>query len=499
MMRFAIFAAVSSKPQAAKDKISLPDQIALCRKDGLSRGWHETAGPFVVPGITRTRWVNLRDAETNIPALKQMLDSAQRHEFDVLILYHNNRLRELLDPVDKTLAAYGVQMTSHTSWTEPQPPDEYDPLTDAGRNVRFVEGYTSSAEINELRRRHRKGMKGRTELGYPPSNIRYGYRKPPGAERDSKAIPIPNPITAPVVIRIKDLFLKGSSLWQIADTLTADQVPTPSGNTRWTDVIVRTILKSRFYGGEITYGKSHRTTDPRNGTLKIIWNPPSKYITAKGLHTPLWDAATQKRIDAEWERRTTNYSGKRTQRLSNLLYCGVCGARCYVAYPGGYSEDSRRWACSAEYTHVNRKDSELLPSFIDELVDLIARIEDIPLPIPTYTGGIDPQDTIAELRSRKARLTEAYLSRAMDLEEYTEQKTLIERDLQKEEQKQTASLHSRQRHLERTQTIRSFQTILNRIPSYITNAPAQEVNAQLRTFIQKIIITPAAITIELIP
>ena len=99
MIRFAIFAAVSTRPQAAADKISLPEQIKLCRNAGKSHQWKETAGPFIIPGETRTQWINLRDAEEQITnpdgthPLRDLLDAAKRREYDVLILYHYNRLR----------------------------------------------------------------------------------------------------------------------------------------------------------------------------------------------------------------------------------------------------------------------------------------------------------------------------------------------------------------------------------------------------------------------
>lgn len=500
MIRYAIFAAVSSKPQAAEDKISLPEQIRLCTQDAASRGWLQTAGPFIVPGHTRTRYINLRDAEQNIPALKDMLDAASRRDFDILLLYHYNRLRELLDPVAKTLQAYGIQLTAHTSWTEPQPPETYDPLSDIGTTLRFASSFTSAAEITEFRRRYRQGMPARILKGLNKGKIPYGYRKPPGHEYDRKAIVEPHPLHAPTVITIKDLFLQGQSLWQIAHTLNAKNIPSPRGKT-WTDVKIRVILKNTFYSGQVFFGKTRIITDPRTDKTRRIPAPPETVTTAKGLHSPLWDAPTQQRIEDEFKKRGKKYAGIRTHRLSHLLYCGTCGSRCWVQYPGGNAKDStRQWTCSKDSTHVTRKDTQLLPAFVDELTRLLTRAQAAPIPQADTTPeqSATQQNTINELNARLQRIQEAYEANAMTLPEYTTRKTQLKEQLTQAQAQLQHIQNHQHRTAQRLQIIGGFQGILKKIPAYLTQAPPQEVNTQLRAFIHKIIITPTTVTIELI-
>jgi DNA invertase Pin-like site-specific DNA recombinase len=491
MIRFAIFAAVSTKPQASKDKVSLTDQVKFCRQDGLNHGWKETAGPFIVPGHTRTRYINLRDAETAIPQLRDMLDAAQRKEFDVLIVYHYNRLRSLLDAVDKTLQSYGVQLTSHTAWTEPQDPTTYDPLSDVGKTIRFASGFTSEAEITEFRRRYKMGMPGRILKGLHKGGIPFGYRKPPGHEL--------HPIHAPIVTRIKDLFLSGRSLWQIANTLNDDNITTARGS-RWTDVNVRVILKNRFYSGEVSFGKTRIITDPRTDTARRVPNDPEKIVTAQGLHPPLWDPSTQNAIDAEFKKRGINYSGIRTHRLSNLLYCGVCGARVWVFYHGGRAVDKyRRWVCSKDINHVNIKETILLPRFIDELTDTLQHASNAPIPTRDNTQLIDQtKRTIEDLNKRLRRNHEAFEAGAMDIPEYTKRKTELKSLIKTEETKLHQLTDNQDQAAVRLQVIGGFIGILSKIPKYLTEADPQDVNNQLRGFIQKIIITPEDVKIELI-
>lgn len=512
MIRYAIFAAVSTKPQAADGKTSLEDQITLSRQDALTRRWKETAGPFIVKGEPRTRWVNLRDAEDQIVnpdgtrPLKEMLDAASRREFDVLIVYHYNRMRDLLEPVARTLQAYGIQMTSHSQWTEPQNPASYDPLLDTGFHIRFATGFASQSEIMEIRRRVKQGTAGRIRQGYPQSSPPYGYRTPPRQKPKDKVIPVIDPVTSAVVIRIKDLFFQGHSIWQICLALTKDKIKTPSGKTNWSDTMVRDILINRFYCGKIQHGITRRVLDPRTGKITIVRNPPSRITTVKGLHTPLWDMPTQHRIEAELKRRGKNYSGIRTQRLSNLLYCGVCGARVHVAYTGGGAytgahDHNRQWLCSQDRNHVNRTDTELLYSFIKELQRFLSHAQAAPISQPDSSperSEAKTKDTIQEINRRLQRNQEAYEAGAMTLAEYATRKEELQAIIQKEQNKAEDLRTAQARAIQRQQTIKDFQAIIQKIPRYITKAPAQEVNTHLRSIIQKIIITPTSVTIELI-
>ena len=493
MIRFAIWAAVSSKPQAAEDKVSIPDQIRTCRQDGTSRGWQET-GLYAVLGESRTRWINLRDAEDAITnpdgarPLHEMLNAAQRRDFDILLLYHYNRFRELLDPVAQTLSAYGVQLVSHCQWVEPQHPDPYDPLSDIGNTVRFASGFTSRAEIVEFRRRFKVGMPARILRGLPKGTIPYGYRKPPGRETDRKAIPIADPAKSRVVLHIKDLFLAGRSLWQIAHQLNHEGLRTPR-DREWSDMTVRLILKRRFYAGEVSFGHTRSVLDPRNGSVKSVENDPARVVTAKGLHEPLWDMATQSQIEAEFKRRGgRGYAGIKTQRLSHLLYCGICGARCWVGYPGGYSDAHRRWVCSVDMSHVKFKDNILVPRVVEELKErMIDHKDGIRLPAAADTGP-QTEASIVDLQARKTRLVDALEAGALDPATYAARVKPIDKHIAQLTKDLAEASRTSDLARGRQAAFEALARTIKTTPDYLLHAPAQEVNTQLCQLIEKIII-----------
>jgi DNA invertase Pin-like site-specific DNA recombinase len=68
-VRAAIYARVSTKPQAGEDKVSIPDQLRECRKFIQKEDWH-CAGEFIDPGISANT--------IERPGLKELFSSLVR-------------------------------------------------------------------------------------------------------------------------------------------------------------------------------------------------------------------------------------------------------------------------------------------------------------------------------------------------------------------------------------------------------------------------------------
>lgn len=500
-LRYAVWTAVSSASQAKgwdkptedkelSDKDSLAEQERRSRAAGKAKGWRDTGLVYIVPGESRTRYVDLGVAERAIPALKQMLDAAERHEFDVLILYDYNRLRDLLEPVAKTLTSYGVYLYSVNQPTDP------DDENDSASIMQFAAGFTSRAEIAGLKRKYRIGMPLRiTQKGLPQGRIRYGYKKPPGHELDPNAIPEQDPAKAAIVIQIKDLFLSGKSLWQIANHLNAQNIPTPGGGKRWTDVVTRHVMTSRFYCGEIQFGLERRHVDPRSGRVTVVANPPSRVVVGQGKHVPLWDKTTQARIDAEFKRRGRKYTGKRTHRLSNLLYCGICGSRVYVKYTGGrYTEDGRLWECKDDNSHVRIPDAVLLERVVDVLIPLLLNVKNIKIPSPEIDTA-QLTATLEDLEARKGRLLDLYEDGKIPMPEYNRRVMSLDLRVMEAQERLANTANAMERHMER---VAALDGLAGKSPEYWRNGPEQDINTNLCHILERITITPDSMVLKLL-
>lgn len=177
-----------------------------------------------------------------------------------------------------------------------------------------------------------KALNGEYTGGYPA----YGYMKDPLDHHH--LIPSEH---APIVQRMFQMALKGTSCFHIAKTLETEQVPTPRAylmneygkyiaNDRvkhpyaWAKGTVYRILSNPIYLGKLV---SLRYQTKSFKDKRIVPRPESDWITVDDTHEPLVDQATfdtvQERIKikqpATWENSNNIFRG--------LMICGGCNTR----------------------------------------------------------------------------------------------------------------------------------------------------------------------------
>src|SRR5512145_441926 len=124
-LRFARWAAVSTREQLRPGKFSIPNQLEKTLAAATSCGWVETAGPFIVEGQSRENHIDLGEAEQEILPLRQMIQAARMRQFDILVAAETDRFRSLLIQVFRRLAQFHVQLYFLNLPIDPVPPDEY--------------------------------------------------------------------------------------------------------------------------------------------------------------------------------------------------------------------------------------------------------------------------------------------------------------------------------------------------------------------------------------
>ena len=479
-MRYSVWAAVSTQAQATDDKESLTEQIKKCRAIASARGWIETEKPFIVPGESRTRWVNLRDAEIEIPELRRMLESAKVHRFDVLMIYDYNRLRDLLDPVAKTLASYGVQIYSANQPVEPIPAEEFNPYaTDSEQMMRGMSQIISRWQIADLRRKYRYGVPARVRKGLYGLKIPYGYRKAPGREGDRNAVPVQDEKQAQAVITIKNLFLSGMPYREIQKHLNEHGHPTATG-VPWARTTIRKILANPFYAGKVYFGRVRAVRDPRGNTISIVRNPNP--LIMDGKHQPLYSWEEYLAILNEFENRgrfpfTTLYA------FSGLLKCSICGGR--------IRHKRTHWRCLKDHVKLSEiKAMEILPPAIQEA---LTRADKLPRPRVSMP---DHSAQIAEIERaiiKVQRLTEREIYSEDEAEKrIKELKAQAEKILHGEDQQQKEVVSQNAFYATLT-NIRELP-----IAEWIIGDDPETVNPILLRLIRHIEITPThGVTVEL--
>lgn len=496
-IRYAIWAAVSTDRQAEEDKISLPDQESRCRAIANSKGWQETCLPYVVPGETRTAYINLRDAEDAIPQLRQMLWDAERGKFDVLVLYDYNRLRELLDPVARTLAAYRVQIYSVTQQVEPQSPENFNIYrADSAWMMQYLSSIISRAQIYDLRRKYEIGMPARVQnRGLPAISIPFGYRKPPGKEKDRAAIPVKDPVTSLIVIKFKDLLFQGRSLNQLVDFANGTGIKSPMGKL-WTAQTIREILRNPFYAGYNRWGLSKNFTDPRTG--KSIRNRnvnPEDIIVQRGHHQPLWDDDTHAAIICELDRRGNHYRGKIATQLSRLLACAACSSPLWMHHNGSRDEPDRAiWRCS-KCKNANIHHSQAIRQTTAIIQNEIANNPSIQPPAERPPASSTLQTTaVNKLIRQRDRLVDLYQDEALTKEEYVVRRRELDAQITHAQAELNDITSRAARAAERINHLRKLDTLVEGISNWMENEDPQIVNRTLTILVEKFIVEGEKIT-----
>ena len=486
-MRFARWAAVSTREQTRKD--SLPNQLEHTLQAGLEKGWVEAAGPFIVEGQSRQKYIQLYQAETEIAAMREMLDAARSGQFDILLMTEFDRLRVLLDQVFRTLASYKVQLYSLAQPIEPVPPAEYTiHKADTALMLIAMAQTASSLEISRTRRKWFENMPRRvTERGLPATSIAYGYRKPLGRETDRQAVPEQDPDLVPHLIKIKDLLLAGRSTSELVAYLVKQRLAPPKSDI-WHKQTVRDILKNPFYAGTVRFGASRVVLDPKTDSRKRDrFIPSEKILTARGRHVPLWDEPTHQRILLEFKRRSrATYRGVRNTRFTGLVKCGRCGSSMWHN-KNGPGRFLNIWRCSAKHCRQTIPDIVL----VEEIGKALDPILSAYMPSPSQRKDSRKEtykDDINTLKRQLERLETAYLAGQFDLDRYAIRKRQIDRKLSDLRQ---AEVLQKQQDAEHAALLASIDEMkqTSHFVTWLETAPAREVSRGLHLILEKIVVT----------
>lgn len=474
--RFVIFAAVSTKDQAADDRDSIPHQIKRAREIAERRGWVQACDPLIVPGQSRSIDF-LHEAIEEISAIRELIGLARQGEVDLVIVRDYDRLartRTLLTQISSYLSRCKIQIYAVDKPVEPVLPDD---LNRRGRGVQSaamieaLAGLEAEGEISRIAARHHFGMNSAMRDGrWAHSKVIYGYtRQAPHSTEDNPIytdVPLIVPAEVAIVRRIEKMYMEqGMGGAAIARKLNREGVPSPGGS-QWQGSTVLYILKSPFYCGYVTWGLTRRTTvfDADKGgfvnrampapiveslteqlghkpTVFDLLRHPDKlaeqdvYIS-EGLHEPVRSVEFQKALYAEIERRRSmggraaSTKGK-PYLFTGILFCGYCGAR-MVAIA---RRNTVYYACRAhragQMCSNKRRPKER--DIYDLCKQIIERVASDPQAIEDYIAGQADRDVWAleseresvanaleGLGERRQRWNDAYEAGVIDMDTYSD-------------------------------------------------------------------------------
>ena len=390
-----LYMRVSTEDQA-REGFSLPEQKerleAYCKFKGfVIKDYYTDAGISAKPGNYRPEFERLKEdikskKINTIIALKQ--DRITRSIFDW------EELMRFLEENDAYLDCVN---------------DDINTTNANGKMVSRILMSVSQQEIERTSERTKVGLAGAIKQGHIPHQAPLGYK------HENKKLVIDH-LTKDVVIRIFELYHKGMSYQKISTLFNKEQV---LGKTNWRDSSIVAILENEIYKGDFVHGK--RTKHP------TYYENVVEPIVSKEM----WEECqVQKKKNSKSYQRTLTYlflqklrcpkcnrilGGKATQKKNGNIYYYY------------YCHDCK----------INFKESlveEYFNDFVNELVEYDSVVNQFFLPMIKQKFD-EPQEElkkdINKQNDKLERITRAYINGVFSLEEYNDERKLVESALEK--------------------------------------------------------------------
>ena len=390
-----LYMRVSTEDQA-REGFSLPEQKerleAYCKFKGfVIKDYYTDAGISAKTGNYRPEFERLKEDITSkkintIIALKQ--DRITRSIFDW------EELMRFLEENDAYLDCVN---------------DDINTTNANGKMVSRILMSVSQQEIERTSERTKVGLAGAIKQGHIPHQAPLGYK------HENKKLVIDH-LTKDVVIRIFELYHKGMSYQKISTLFNKEQV---LGKTNWRDSSIVAILENEIYKGDFVHGK--RTKHP------TYYENVVEPIVSKEM----WEECqVQKKKNSKSYQRTLTYlflqklrcpkcnrilGGKATQKKNGNIYYYY------------YCHDCK----------INFKESlveEYFNDFVNELVEYDSVVNQFFLPMIKQKFD-EPQEElkkdINKQKDKLERIKRAYINGVFNLEEYNDERKLVESSLEK--------------------------------------------------------------------
>lgn len=452
-MKAALYARVSTDEQA-EEGFSISAQVnqlqEYCNKNNI-----EVYTAYVDEGVS----AKFSD-ENKRPQFNQMIKDAEKNLFNIILVHKYDRFArnvELSQKIKRQLKKANVNVISMS-----------EPIEDSPIGF-FQEGILellAEYYIRNLAAESKKGHIERASQGYHNGSVPYGYK----VDHNHPAKMSINEEQANIIRLIYDMYVnKGYGSTKIAITLKKMNLPAACGDN-WAHYTVNRILKNVKYAGKISY-------------LDGIYD---------GKHDPIIDMETfeltQRYIkDRTWKREPRGVNFQK-HFLLGLLRCGECkkafsilSAKSKKNKYGIRNDKKFNYYRCNNYGHLDsvnrctnnkRYNAEQFEPYI------INYLKEIMSELPTEIQIKQKVDIIQILKDRKNKILaelnrakKAYLAGVFTLEEYTDIKNNLDKEL-KETNKPTET---------------NREAFKDKIKTILDEFEAAETPPEKRTVLKKII------------
>ena len=282
-LRVAAYCRVSTEQE--EQESSFENQVAYYTDLIQSNPEWEFAGIFADRGISGTK-------DTIRPEFMKMIEHCQRHKIDLIFTTSD--------------VSSEIYLTWFSAFAQAESESISQNVT-MGKRRQYKEGHFAFRYKNFL-----------------------GYR--PGENGEPEI----DPEQATIVSRIFFAFLSGDTPEQIAKSLEADHIPSPTGKPTWSKTTIRNMLQNEKYAGDVLLQKTYTADFLEKKVKKNRGEVKQYYITDnhpaiiprdifQEVQLEIARRSSKRKVSC---RRTKSGRGKYTSKyaLSERTVCGECGA-----------------------------------------------------------------------------------------------------------------------------------------------------------------------------
>ena len=393
MMRAVGYVRVSSDEQA-QHGISVEAQREILRAWAVMRQVGEIA-IYEDPGFSGKNMQR--------PALQRLLGDLREGSVDTLVVWKLDRLsrslRDTLTIIEDELQPRGITLVSVT--------ENIDTATPSGRMMLNI--LASFAQLEREQDSDRVVMAHKhlaQDCRYLGGHVALGYRV--GEDRRLEL----DPVTAPIVRHVFDLYLARAGYAEILRYLNGEVLNFCKRKTPWKKTDLNYLLHNEIYAGVYTRklgaDKRHRITSPE--TIRVPGGVPA--IVTQGE----WQRVSE--IREENRSQSFRYNARVIYPMTGLVRCGVCGALMHLNH-GGKARDGtveRYYTCSRRCVRPARLEplEAAVCASLSAMADLPEMIRAAVAVSDTYAVGREADNSaacapvkteLAQIRRRLAQIT----------------------------------------------------------------------------------------------
>ena len=391
-----LYMRVSTEDQA-KEGFSLPEQKerleALCKfKNWKIIDYYEDAGISAKTGNHR-------------PEFDRMIEDAKKGKINTVIALKLDRLTRSIYDWENML-----NMSEKYKFDLVCANDEINTTNANGKMITRIMMSVSQNEIERTSERTKVGMAGAIKQGHIPGLCPIGYRR-----TQNKTIE-PDPLTKDIVIRIFNLYFEGKSYSTIANIFNEEKV---LNKTNWRDVRILKILSNPIYKGDYVAGKT-------------VGRP----ISYENVVEPIVSKELWENCQAQKKKNQKNYMRTQHYIFLQKLRCPKCGR--ILAGGASHKIKADKWYFyyRCEDCKNNIKEEVIEKSVKKMLADILEYDNVVnEFFLPVLKAKIDnPKEQLEKelksLHNKKDRIRKAYIDSLFTEDEYKEELSLIESQIE---------------------------------------------------------------------